>query len=63
MPRNRCADARAKGRRMVTFEISPEFDALIDRVAAKLAREQGTCTRVQAVERMGREGAKTLLKK
>lgn len=62
MARNRSAEALAKGKRLAAFEISQDFDRLIDRVAETLATEMGTCTRVQALERMGREGAKRLLK-
>ena len=60
--RNRAAEALAKGKRMAMFEISQEFDALIERVREVLASEMGSCSRVQALERMGREGAKRLLK-
>ena len=61
--RNRAAEAIAKGKRMAMFEISQEFDALIERVRAVLAKEMGSCSRLQALERMGREGAKRLLPK
>ena len=59
--RNRAAEATAKGKRLVAFEISQELDGLIDEVAEALKGEMGSCTRVQALERMGREGAKRLL--
>jgi len=59
--RNRSALAKAQGRRLVAFTFSADFDALISRVRDALAAEQGTCTRVQALERMGREGAKKFL--
>lgn len=60
--RNRSAEAEAKGRKLAMFEISQDFDQLLERVRERLASEMGTCTRVQALERMGREGAKKLLK-
>lgn len=60
--RNRAAEAAAKGKRMAMFEISQDFDALIERVRDVLAKEMGSCSRLQALERMGREGAKRLLK-
>lgn len=62
MARNRAAEAAAKGKRLAAFEISQDFDRLINQVAKALAAEMGSCTRVQALERMGREGAKRLLK-
>jgi hypothetical protein len=61
--RNRAAEAEARGRKLAMFEISQEFDTLIERVRAALAVEMGRCTRTQALERMGREGAKRLLRK
>jgi len=60
--RNRSALALTKGRRLVAFEVTQEFDQLINEVAAALAAQLGTCTRLQALERMGREGAKKILK-
>jgi hypothetical protein len=61
--RNRAAEAKARGKRLCMFELSQEFDALIEAVAERLASEQGSCTRTQALERMGREGAKKILRK
>jgi len=60
-PRNRAAEARAKGRRLAMFEISEELDALIERVRSALAARLGSCTRLQALEDMGRRGAKQIL--
>jgi len=60
--RDRTAEAQARGTRPVTFEISLELDELIKAVQAQLTAEQGSCTRTQALERMGREGAKRLLR-
>lgn len=59
--RNRAAEANARGKRLCMFEISQEFDALLERVREALAAELGSCTRLQALERMGREGARRLL--
>jgi hypothetical protein len=60
-PRNRAEEALAKGRRLAMFELSQEFDALIEQVRRLVAKEQGSCSRVQALERMGRAGARVLL--
>ncbi|MCA1684750.1 MAG: hypothetical protein LC745_01940 [Planctomycetia bacterium] len=62
-PRNRSAEAKARGKRLTMFEISQEFDELIERVRETLALEMGSCSRLQALERMGREGAKRILGK
>jgi len=59
--RNRSALARANGRRLVAFEISARLDELINEVAAALAARLGRCTRLEALERMGRAGARHLL--
>jgi len=59
--RNRAAEARSRGRRLVAFEISAALDELIDAVAAALAAREGRCTRLMALERMGRAGARHLL--
>lgn len=61
--RNRSAEAKAKGKKTCMFEISQELDSLIERVRDAIAAEIGSCTRVQALERMGREGAKKLLRR
>ncbi len=61
--RNRADEAKQQGKRMTSFVISRELDALINRVANALAVEMGGCTRTQALERMGREGAKNILEK
>lgn len=60
--RNRSAEAQARGKRLTMFEISLELDELIERVRDVLTEEMGSCSRLQALERMGREGAKRLLK-
>jgi len=44
------------------FEVTQEFDDLIEQVREALATDLGGCTRVQALERMGREGAKKILR-
>jgi hypothetical protein len=59
--RNRAEEAQAKGKRLAMFELSQEFDALIEQVRVVVAAEQGSCSRVQALERMGRAGARVLL--
>ena len=61
-PRNRAAEAAARGNRLVSFELPPEADAEIDRAAAHLAREQGSCTRAQALIWLLRQGARKLPK-
>ncbi len=61
--RNRSAEAKAIGKRMISFAISSELDALIDQVRAVLSDDVRQCSRTEALERMGREGAKKLLKK
>ncbi len=62
--RNRSAEALIVGRRLVAFEVTQEFDSLITQVAEALKDQMGgRCTRVQALEKMGREGAKKLLRK
>ena len=61
-PRNRAALAKAKGKRLAMFEVTQEFDDLIEQVREALATDLGGCTRVQALERMGREGAKKILR-
>jgi len=60
-PPTRLEAAKLNGRTLATFEITHEFDALISQVRAVVAGEQGRCSRVQALERMGREGAKKIL--
>ncbi len=62
-PRNRAAEAQANGRKLAMFEISQELNELIEQVRVVLAGDMGQCTRTQALERMGREGAKSILKK
>jgi hypothetical protein len=59
--RNRAAEAIARGNRLCMFEISAATDAAIERTREHLAAVEGRCTRVQALERLIREGAKRLL--
>lgn len=63
-PRNRAAEAKKQGRKLAMFEISGELDSLIEQVRETLAkRMMGKCSRLQALEHMGREGARAILKK
>lgn len=64
-PRNRVAEARAAGKRMIAMELPADFDDLINAVRDHfIKRDNGRpCTRVYALEQMGREGAKVILRK
>jgi hypothetical protein len=59
--RNRAAEALAKGKRLAMFEITQESDKLIEQARERIAVQIGSCTRVQALERLLREGASKLL--
>ncbi len=62
IPRNRSAEAKAKGKKLAMFEITGQLDALIEDVRVCLARQLGSCTRTQALENMARRGAEIILK-
>lgn len=61
-PRNRSAEAKAAGRVLRAFELTPEADQAIDAAAAHLKIAQGTATRVQGLEWLIRQGAKKIPK-
>ncbi len=56
--RNRGALAREAGLRQVTFQVSEEFHALLQRIADALGMNQS-----RAIEEIGRKGAAIVLRK
>ncbi len=61
-PRNRSAEAKARGRKLAMFEISGKLDERIEEVREFLADRFGTCTRTQALEDMAERGATQILR-